>query len=582
MDRNSIFAIVLIGLVIILMPMYYRWFMPEQPVQEPPALTQSPVTETPSEQPSTQIQDRSAYRDEQVPDMREVALDSVDFPTTGTEEFVQIETDLMTLTLSTKGARVVSCRLLEYASFTDGAVEIIREDRNANLVASFGFPGRFIQTEDIYFTPSTTRLSLMAGETGTVTFRTESGDGRIIEERFTFFGDNYHFEWAIDAYGVGSGMPGEEVWLSWNGGLAITEPDTLLSVQYSKGYALYGDDLIKYDAGKKDSLKTGDTKWVAMRNRYFEVAMIPQGKPAGAFFVKGERLVEVAPTAKAMQPKVFRATLIDPLHGADYQRGVAVFLGPMDYSIMKAQGYGLQKTMDWGWDFLRLTIPILWIMKALHSVIPNYGLVLILFSVLVKVIVWPLTHKSHESMKRMQVLQPMIKEIREKHKNDMQRVQKETMKLYKEHKVNPMGGCLPLLLQMPLFIALFSVFRSTIELRGAPFLLWITDLSAPDYIFNLPFNVPMYGAAVAILPIVMGISTFFQSKLTITDPNQKMMLYFMPVFLVLIFNKMPSGLTLYYTLFNVLTLVQQRFVKTKDVVLEAAEEPAKKKGKPKG
>jgi YidC/Oxa1 family membrane protein insertase len=582
MDRNAIFAIVLIGLVIILMPMYYRWMMPEKPVQEPPPVTQTPVTEAPSEEPSTTVQEPSTERGVTAAAIREVPPDSADFPTEGTEEFVQVETDLMTLTFSTKGARVVSCRLLEYPSFMDGVVEIIREERNANLVASFGFPGRFVQTEDIYFTPSVERLSLKAGESGSVTFRTESGDGRIVEERFTFYGDNYHFDWAIDAYGVGGGMPGEEVWLSWNGGLSITEPDTLLSVQYSKAYAFYGDDLIKYDVGKKDTLKTGDTKWVAMRNRYFEAAMIPQGEPAGAFFVKGERLVDVAPNEKSKQPKVFQATLIDPMHGADYHREMVVFLGPMDYSILKAQGIGLQKTMDWGWDFFRLTVPILWIMKTLHSVIPNYGLVLILFSVLVKVIVWPLTHKSHESMKRMQVLQPMIKEMREKYKNDMQRVQKETMKLYKEHKVNPMGGCLPLLIQMPLFIALFSVFRSTIELRGAPFLLWITDLSSPDYIFHLPFSIPMYGAGVAILPIVMGLSTYFQSKLTMTDPNQKMMLYIMPVFLVLIFNKMPAGLTLYYTLFNILTLLQQRIVKTHDVTLEPAEKPAEVKGKPKG
>jgi YidC/Oxa1 family membrane protein insertase len=220
-------------------------------------------------------------------------------------------------------------------------------------------------------------------------------------------------------------------------------------------------------------------------------------------------------------------------------------------------------------------------MRHLHGVIPNYGIVLIIFSVIVKIIVWPLTHKSHESMKRMQMLQPYLKELKEKYKKDMQRLQKETMKLYKEHKVNPMGGCLPVLIQMPLFIALFSVFRSTIELRGAPFIFWMKDLSAPDYVLHLPFSIPMYGAAVAILPIIMGITTYFQSKISMTDPNQKMMLYFMPVFLVAIFNKMPSGLTLYYTLFNVLTLVQQQFVKPKDAVPvevpSAGEKPTKLK-----
>jgi YidC/Oxa1 family membrane protein insertase len=158
----------------------------------------------------------------------------------------------------------------------------------------------------------------------------------------------------------------------------------------------------------------------------------------------------------------------------------------------------------------------------------------------------------------MQRLQPKIKEMREKYKNDPQRVQKEMMKLYKEEKVNPMGGCLPVLLQMPLLYGLFIVFRATIQFRNAPFVLWIKDLSQPDIIFQLPMTLPLYGSHVALLPILMGVSTFFQSKSSMTDPNQKMMLYFMPIFMTLIFNNFPSGLTLYYTLFNVLTMIQQK------------------------
>jgi YidC/Oxa1 family membrane protein insertase len=161
-------------------------------------------------------------------------------------------------------------------------------------------------------------------------------------------------------------------------------------------------------------------------------------------------------------------------------------------------------------------------------------------------------------MAAMQRVQPQLTVIREKYKADPARLNKEMMKLYKEEKINPMGGCLPMLLQIPLLWALFTVFRSTIEFRLAPFAFWIHDLSLPDYVFSLPFAIPIYGSQFAILPVLMAVSTFYQTKLTMTDPNQKAMLYMMPVMMLLFFNGFPSGLNLYYTLLNVWTFVQQK------------------------
>jgi YidC/Oxa1 family membrane protein insertase len=578
MDRNTIIAVVLIGLVIILMPVYYKWIMPEKPPQEQPAEQPKVLQPKPQVQPpSTEIPPTITPQES----VQDTTLQAMGFPMTGEEETVEVDMEKLTLVFSTHGAKLIRCVIHGYHSHLGGDVQIIREDGRGDLVASFRGQHGELNTEDIYFTVDKNHLSLKDSEIGSIVFRAEGAGGAFIEERYDFVGDRYDLEWSINAQGVGSGTASEEVWLSWEGGLAISEADSVLAIQYSKAYAYYGNSLIKYDVGRKDTLKTGDTQWVAVRNRYFEAAIIAADNPASAFYLHGIRETDLYPNRRDMQQKVFQTALIDPMYGRDYHRDLIVFLGPLDYWVMKAQGHNLQKTLDWGWDFFRLTVPILWVLKTLHSFIPNYGVVLIVFSVLVKFLVWPLTHKSHESMKRMQVLQPLIKELREKYKDDMQRLQKETMKLYKEHKVNPMGGCLPVLIQMPLFIALFSVFRSTIELRGAPFIFWITDLSAPDYIFHLPFSLPLYGTGVAILPIIMGISTYFQSKLTMTDPNQKMMLYFMPIFLILIFNKLPSGLTLYYTLFNFLTLAQQRIVKTHDPTLELAEASPKPRGKPK-
>jgi YidC/Oxa1 family membrane protein insertase len=166
-------------------------------------------------------------------------------------------------------------------------------------------------------------------------------------------------------------------------------------------------------------------------------------------------------------------------------------------------------------------------------------------------------------MKKMQALQPKLAEIKGKYGNNKQQLNKKTMGMYKEYGVNPLGGCLPILIQMPLLIALFNVFRTTIELRNEPFIWWIKDLSSPDVIFTLPFHIPMYGNTVAVLPFIMAGMMVIQQKLSGTDssnPQQKYMMYFMPIFMLLIFNNFPSGLVLYYTLFNLFTILQQKYM----------------------
>jgi YidC/Oxa1 family membrane protein insertase len=242
-----------------------------------------------------------------------------------------------------------------------------------------------------------------------------------------------------------------------------------------------------------------------------------------------------------------------------------VYIGPLDISELDYYDNHLDElVMNNGWYesmFRFISLIILQVLQFLQSIIPNYGIVIIIFSILVKVVLYPLTKKSYSSMKDMQKIQPLMAEIREKYKDDAQRMNSEMMKLYKEHGVNPLGGCLPMILQMPLLIALFIVFRSTIQLRGAMFIPgWITDLSRPDTIFTLPFSLPMYGNEFNILPILMALTMIFQSKMTMQDPKQKMMVYIMPIFMLLIFNRFPSGLNLYYTLFNLFTIVQQKFI----------------------
>jgi YidC/Oxa1 family membrane protein insertase len=229
-----------------------------------------------------------------------------------------------------------------------------------------------------------------------------------------------------------------------------------------------------------------------------------------------------------------------------------VYMGPMDYIRVKRLGVQLEKMMNLGAFFIRpFSIAFFHTLRFLESIFGSLGWSIIVFAILIKVALYPLTRKSYQSMRQMQALQPKITALKEKYKKDPQKLNQETMKLYKQHGVNPMGGCLPLLLQMPVLFALFNLFRTTIMLRQASFLGIIHDLSAPDGIIQ-GFN---------LLPIIMGITMIFQQKLATQNPQQKAMAYFMPIFLTFIFYRLSAGLNLYYLMFNVLTIAQELIVK---------------------
>jgi YidC/Oxa1 family membrane protein insertase len=215
---------------------------------------------------------------------------------------------------------------------------------------------------------------------------------------------------------------------------------------------------------------------------------------------------------------------------------------------------GLEQAIDFGFPVIRsVTKFLLIVFKEAYKYIPNYGWIILLFALIIKVIFYPFQAKSLESMRKMQEIQPKINALREKYKNDSQRLSQETMKLYKKEGVNPVGGCLPMLPQMPIFFALYNLFSSTIELRQAPFALWITDLSMPD-------EVMVGGFGLRVLPLLVASSMFVQQKMTMKDPKQAVIVYAMPVFMVFIFWGMSSGLNLYWMLFNVLAVGQQLIV----------------------
>jgi YidC/Oxa1 family membrane protein insertase len=384
-----------------------------------------------------------------------------------------------------------------------------------------------------------------------------------IQKNITIHGNSYHIDLDLTVMGAKSLLLNDDYEISWINGLLSNENNISEDYTYSETYASMGGELESFDIDSEEKIRpvpiNGQTDWIAVRTKYFLAAILPtEVQTSGAIFAgEGVMINDVI-------QRRYNTTIISDLQGESIQDSYRIYMGPLDYSVLSDYENGLTDLiMNHGWyerTFRPISLLILRVFKFFQLFIPNYGIVIILFSIVVKIVVYPLTKKSYKSMKEMSRVQPLLTEIREKYKSDPQRLNKETMKLYKEHGINPLGGCLPMLLQLPLLGALFIVFRSTIQLRGASFIPgWIDDLSSADTIFTLPFSLPLYGDQFNILPILMAGTMMFQSKMTMQDPKQKAMVYLMPIFMLLIFNQFPSGLNLYYTMFNVLTIFQQKF-----------------------
>lgn len=463
-----------------------------------------------------------------------------------------IQTPLYTAIISNEyGGSIRSFKLSKYFRFDSVSVDLASIQNHKNLVLSG------ISTESGPFTldeswaiagVSDGETFILNDESKTVSFETVL-DGRRVYKTLVFNPDSYLINTSVDFSMARDIISQGVVTYEWEGGLPPTEKNVKDDASYFKAYLFQGDEVIEpdiddYEDGPGFTTYTGQTDWVAVRTKYFISALIPSIPAAGA---KTSGITE-------NKHDIHNVAL---LLNADERQDVSLFLGPLEYKRIRGLGVELQKTMSLGFAPIRpISRGILYLMQQLYVLIPNYGFVLIIFSILVKIAVYPLTNKSYESTRKMQAIQPLITELKNKHKNDPQKLNKATMGLYKEHGVNPLGGCLPILLQMPLLFALFQVFRSTIDLRGASFILWITDLSTPDtltYIAGFPLN---------ILPLVMVVTMLLQQKMTPAQggAQQKTTMYVMNVFFLFLFYNFPSGLNLYYTLFNALTILQQKFL----------------------
>ncbi|MBE0426343.1 MAG: membrane protein insertase YidC [Nitrospirae bacterium] len=520
MEKRVLIALALTFIILIV---YQVLFVkpPPQDVQKQPKLEEKekPLTEEPKET---------------LPIVSE--LDTV----TAEEKEIKVETELYSAVFTTKGATIKYFELKKHKD-EFGKNVVLLKSPGLNPPLGIGSKDDF-ELADSNFELTGKDLTLNKDyETGSVVFEYNNSDFSV-KRTYTFYNDTYK----IDIKDEISGMPDYWITLGTNFGIHNNK-DTFIHV----GPVLLKDtDRIEFNPKKvtEPVVYKERLKWIAQEDKYFFAALVP---------------VTTVEEAKVWKQK---DSAVIAFRGTPGMNSFILYAGPKEYDTLKALNIGLEHIVDFGF-FSIIALPLFWILKFFYKITHNYGWAIIFLTLIIRIPFIPLINKSQKSMKKMQELQPKMAELREKYKKDPQRLQREMMDLYKKYKVNPVGGCLPILLQIPVFFALYKILMIAIELRGAPFMLWIKDLSAPDTLFgHLPEWLPLIGGfAVGPLPVLMGASMIIQQKMTPTslDPRQNKIMMLMPVIFTFLFLNFASGLVLYWLMNNVFSIIQQFYANKK-------------------
>jgi YidC/Oxa1 family membrane protein insertase len=474
---------------------------------------------------------------------------------------VVVETPLYTARFSNRGGVLTSFRLERFLLAGGGHVELVPAAERLPFGATLlTVAGERVDLAPVGFTASAESLVVPDGVDASLSFDLVTATGLTVSKVFTFHGGTYTLGTSVRVGGQGAeGLRGIE--FGWQSGLATSETNRTDDLRNFAAVTLTDQALVKQDLGKVRKNQQGavaaSIAWSGVKSKYFLVSFVPQA-------------------GRAVVTKTFLGTpeSIGMVLEADNPASpleCVVYVGPLDYEGLKTTGYRLERAVDFGWKWLSPLSKLIYkFLVYCYKVVPNYGWVIILLSALIKFMFQPLTAKSMRSMREMQKVQPDLQALREKYKSEPQKLNAAMLRLYKERGINPVGGCLPLLLQMPVFFALFNVLSKTIELRQAPFIFWIHDLSAPDKIAQLPFSIPFIGSVVSLLPILMGVAMYIQQKMTPTDPKQAMLTYLMPIIFTVMFFKFPSGLVLYWLVNNILTIIHQHWMNRADRLKQEA------------
>jgi YidC/Oxa1 family membrane protein insertase len=598
LDRNTTIAFILIGAILVV------WLFintPERTEQTRKEQDTTTALEKKAEELPEIVPEEKPAKELKTEQKIEGTQGIFSIAETDSGRIITIETDLAIYELSTMGGNFHKVFLKKFNNWYSAgvigetyntAVQLVNNSiGNAYNISFISAEGKAVNTGSLNFkTTDQSKYLLTDQDTLSINFRMELDQNRAIEKKYLFGAGTYLIKSDIEFIGFRGLITDNTYDVAWESGIQFVERNSVNEAGFSSADIYYGDEKVVIDApgdGEKISRDfNGRVDWLAVRNKYFAAIMIPSDPTLieGAY-VEGQTF----PTKDLGLKEVYNVRFVVPFKGSDIERRtIDLYIGPVDYDLLKEINSNLTALVDFGSFFgLKFIVrPIaeyvlLPLLKFLNRFIPNYGFVIIVFSLIIKIVVYPLTRKSFQSMKKMQLLQPKITELKEKFKDDPQKMNKETMKLYQTYGVNPAGGCLPILLQMPIFIALWGLFQAATELRQQPFIFWINDLSAPDVIYDIGFKLPLFGIQeISGLAILMGVTTFFQQKMSIKDPKQQALVYMMPIMLTILFMTFPSGLNLYYFMFNVFSIAQQYYInhKQSDVELVPVDPSKRKKG----
>ncbi|GET34384.1 membrane protein insertase YidC [Prolixibacter bellariivorans] len=502
----------------------------------------------------------------------------------GTEKFITMENNLMKVKVSTKGGRIYSVELKDYKTYDGKPLILFKGDAN-RFGLNFFSQNRSIETDNLYFTPSVSEDSLVVtgpkvpkgkegrigfnedhpGKSKTLTMRVNAGNGKFIEYVYTMKYNSYMMGFNIRSKGL-SQLTGQNAYMSFN--WAIDVPRQEKKSKYGEDryttiyYKYHQDEVNSLSSSKSDSKDlTTAVKWIGFKQLFFSSILIADNSFTSAK-IKNDK-TEDNPNYLGH----FSADVSIPVDNAQTQEvPMEMFFGPNQYNVLKQYKLQLDQELNLGWTVIGwvnkyIVIPAF---DFLRRYINNFGIIILLLTIYIKLIISPFTYKSFLSQAKMRALKPEIDEIKAKYgKDKSMEAQQATMALYKKAGVNPMGGCLPMLFQFPILIAMFRFFPVSIELRQQSF-LWAHDLSSYDSIFHLPFTIPFYGDHVSLFCLLMTVTNVFYIKMnnemnaagTQQMPGMKTMMYMMPVMFLFIFNNYAAGLSLYYFLSLLFTFLQ--------------------------
>ena len=463
-----------------------------------------------------------------------------DFP--GKETTTRITTGLATYLITNKGAMVKSILLSKHKTEKGEPIDLVDQKDGAILPLALESNNNEVTNilQNAYYQPSTELLELSESKpTGTLKMQLTHASGLSVLQEFTFRYNDFMVD--INTQIKAPALASQN--LSYNvlygpgmGGKVTSQTDYIV---FSGATTFVNNERIETPPEDivNEVIYRGDLAWTSFQNKYFGVALIPGEGIKSAVIKKSGDNVYVGLKMESIQSTAYSSHIL--------------YAGTKELKVLEKSGHKLFRLMDYGWfgnKFAFLVKPLLKVLQYFYDMFNNYGWAIIFVTIIIKIIFSPLTHKSFKSMKGMHKVQPYVKVIQERHKGDRQKMNEEMIELYKKHKVNPLGGCLPMVLQIPVFIALYHALFFSIELRGAPFIGWIKDLSVAD---------PYY-----VWPVVMGVTMFLQQKLNpaIGDPTQQKIMMFLPIVFTFLFMSFPSGLVLYWTVNNILTISQQAYV----------------------